>query len=135
MGELLKSFKKVSFRFLNSPLYRESVISVPKEVQTQTMERRQVPRVTLRRAITYETGVLPDGQLMLAGKRLSGSLINISNGGICITTRRRLSKDMVLKVNLPVSEISPAAPTLAQVMWVMSNTKRREYRTGLRFII
>ena len=131
----MKSLKKINFRFLNSPLYFESVISVPKQVQTQTMERRQVPRVTLRRAITYEAGVLPDGQLMLAGKRLSGSLINISNGGICISTRHRLSKDMVLKVNLPVSEISPAAPTLAQVMWVISNPKRRECRTGLRFII
>lgn len=111
------------------------MVWVPKQVQTQTIERRQLPRVALRRAVTYETGVLPDGQLMLAGKRLSGSLINISNGGICIMTRHRLDKDMVLKVNLPVSEISPAAPTLAQVMWVMSDPKRREYRTGFRFII
>jgi hypothetical protein len=72
---------------------------------------------------------------MLAGKRLSGSLLNISNGGLCITTRYRLDRDMVLKVNLPVSEIAPAAPTLAQVMWVMNHSKRKEYRTGLRFII
>ena len=132
----MKSLKKVNKRaFFDTPLYFESVIVVPKQAQTQTAERRQVPRVALRRAITCETGVVPEGQLMLAGKRLSGSLMNISNGGICITTRHRLDRDMVLKVNLPVSEISPAAPTLAQVMWVMSNPKRREYRTGLRFII
>jgi len=72
---------------------------------------------------------------MLAGKRLPGSLVNISNGGLCITTRHRLGKGMVLKVSLPVSEISPAAPTLAQVMWVMNDTKHKEFRTGLRFII
>ncbi len=106
-----------------------------KQAQIQAVERRQVPRVALRRAITYETGVLPDGKLMLADRCLSGSLVNISNGGIGITTRYRLDRDMVLKVNLPVSEISPAAPTLVQVMWVMDNPKRREYRTGLRFII
>jgi hypothetical protein len=135
VGELLKSLKKAQPYFSNASLCRKSVILVPKQVQTQTIERRQVPRVILRRAVTYETGVLPDGQLMLAGKRFPGSLVNISNGGICITTRHRLEKDMVLKVNLPVSEISPAAPTLAQVMWVRSNPKHREYRTGLRFII
>jgi c-di-GMP-binding flagellar brake protein YcgR len=133
--ELLKNLKKYQLCSFNASPYFESVISVPKQAQTQTVERRQIPRVALRRAITYETGALPDGQLLLAGKRLSGSLVNISNGGICITTRYRLNKDMVLKVNLPVSEISPAAPTLAQVMWVSGNPKRREYRTGLRFII
>ena len=42
---------------------------------------------------------------------------------------------MVLKITVPVSEISPAAPTLAQVMWVRRDVKRKEYRTGLRFII
>jgi hypothetical protein len=109
------------------------VILVPKQIQT--MERRQVPRVVMRRPITYETGVLPEGQLMLAGKRLSGSLLNMSNGGICITTRYRLEKGIVLKVSLPVSEVSPAAPTLAQVMWVVNDGKHKEFRTGLRFII
>jgi hypothetical protein len=99
------------------------------------MERRQVPRVAMWRAITYETGLLPEGQLALAGKRLSGSLVNISNGGICITTSHRLKRNMVLKVSLPVSEVSPAAPTLAQVMWVISNPRGKVYRTGLRFII
>jgi hypothetical protein len=133
---ITEKFKKAEQTyFLKVPLYFESVILMPKQAQLQAVERRQVPRVALRRAITFETGVLPDGQLMLAGRRLSGSLVNISNGGIGITTRCRLDRDMVLKVNLPVSEISPAAPTLAQVMWVLDSPKRREYHTGLRFII
>ncbi len=79
--ELLKSLKKVNNLAFLTPLYFESVIWVPKQAQTQTVERRQVPRVTLRRIITCQMGVLLDRQMMLAGKRLSGSLVNISNGG------------------------------------------------------
>jgi c-di-GMP-binding flagellar brake protein YcgR len=101
--------------------------------RTQTVERRQVPRVTMRRAITY--GVLRKGQLMLAGKDSSGSLMDISNAGMCISTPHRLEKRMVLKVRVPIKEDLPVAPTLVQVMWVMNDAKRRGFRIGVRFII
>ncbi len=104
-----------------------------KEIQFQ--ERRRIPRVTLRRSITYEAGVLHKRGPFIAGKVLPGFLENMSNGGICFKTRHKLQSKMVLKITVPVSEISPAAPTLAQVMWVRRDVKRKEYRTGLRFII
>ena len=98
-------------------------------------ERRRLPRVVLRRRITYEPGVLQKKGQFIAGKRIRGFLVNMSNGGICFRTSHRLQEKLVLKVSLPVSEISPEAPTLAQVIWVMRDPKRKEYRTGLRFII
>ena len=98
-------------------------------------ERREIPRVILRRSITYEAGVLHKSGPLLAGKLLSGLLVNMSNGGICFKTPHKLQSKMVIKVSLPVSEISPLAPTLAQVIWVMRDQEREGYRTGLRFII
>ena len=104
-----------------------------KEIQSK--ERRHIPRVILRRSITYEAGILHKRGPILAGKLLPGLLVNMSNGGICFKTPHKLQRKMVLKVSLPVSEISPSAPTLAQVMWVRRDPKRKEYHTGLRFII
>ncbi len=88
-----------------------------------------------QRAITYEPGVLPKRGHLLSGKRLHGLLMNISNGGICFRTQHRLQTKMVLKVSLPMSDISPVAPTLAQVVWILRDPKRKEYHTGLKFII
>ena len=104
-----------------------------KEIQSK--ERRRIPRVTLRRSITYEAAVLHKRGPLIAGKLLPGFLENMSNGGICFKTRHKLLRKMVVKIAVPVSEISPAAPTLAQVMWVRKDAKSKEYRTGLRFII
>ncbi|MGH7274373.1 MAG: PilZ domain-containing protein [Nitrospiria bacterium] len=104
-----------------------------KEIEIK--ERRRIPRVVLQRAITYEPGVLQNKGKFLPTRRIRGFLVNMSNDGICFRTRHRLREKMVLKVSLPVSEISPAAPTLAQVIWVMRDPKRKEFHTGLRFII
>ena len=114
-------------------MYPGEIKPVIKEIQFK--EKRRIPRVTLRRSITYEAGVLHKRGPILPGKLLPGLLVNMSNGGICFKTPHKLQRKMVLKVILPVSEISPAAPTLAQVMWVIRDPKRKEYRTGLRFII
>ena len=103
--------------------------------RTDSSEKRLLHRVTLRRAITFEVGAFPKGDWFISGKPLRGFLVNISNGGICFKTKHRIQKEMVLKVRLPVSEISPAAPTLAQVLWVRRDPKLKEYRTGMRFII
>lgn len=98
-------------------------------------ERRRFPRVALRRILTYESGFSLKRGHYLEGKRFRGYLLNISNEGICFRARHRPQKRMVLRVNLPISEVSPAAPTLAQVMWVRRDAKSKQYHTGLRFII
>ena len=91
--------------------------------------------MVLRRSITYETGVSAEGFYPLAGRRLIGALVNISNGGLCFKTRYRLQKQMVLKVSLPVGELLPIAPTLTQVLWIVRDPRQNGYRTGVRFII
>ena len=98
-------------------------------------EKRLLHRVIIRRAITYEVGAFPKRDCIISGKPLRGFLVNISNGGICFKTKNRIQKEMVLKIRLPVGEISPAAPTLTQVVWVRRDPKLKEYRTGMRFII
>ena len=103
--------------------------------ETQSEERRQTPRVVLKRVLTYEPGTLPKRGHLYPAKPLRGFLLNISNGGLCLKTKHRLQTKIVLKVSLPVNEISPVAPTLAQVAWVKRNPKSKEYRTGLKFII
>ncbi len=89
--------------------------------------------------MTYDTTVSPKGGhlLVLKVKRLRGYLQNISGGGICFKTKYQLQRKMVLKVNMPLTDtgIAPTAPTLAQVSWVRKDSKHKEYRTGLKFII
>jgi hypothetical protein len=89
----------------------------------------------LQRIITYAPGVSPVWGHSSEGKRLRGYLQNISTGGICFKTRHQLQKKMILKVNLPVTDIAPHAPTLVQVLWVRKEPKHKEYRTGLSFVI
>jgi len=103
--------------------------------KTRGKERRHSPRMIFRRVITYELGLLPKTNFLSTGKQFRGYLLNISNGGMCFKTKHRLPKKMVLKISLPVSDISPKAPTLAQVLWVRKTLERPEYQTGLRFII
>ncbi len=110
------------------------LISSEERDHIQMIEKRQAPRVTIQRVITY--GVLSEGQsILLADKRLSGSLVDISNAGMGIATLHRLEKGMVLTVRVPVRKNSPVAPTLVQVVWVMNDAKSRGFRTGVRFII
>lgn len=122
-------------QYLDNPCYPcpTGDLLVMKSIQNK--DRRRVSRVILRRIITFETSVLPTNGRFVSGKPLRGLMINISNGGICFRTKNRLQRSMVLKVSLPVSEISPAAPTLAQVLWVARDPKHKEYRAGLQFII
>ncbi len=103
--------------------------------ETPGKERRHFPRVIFQRVITYEAGLLSKRGPFLTGHQFRGYLLNMSNGGICFKTKHRIQKKMVLKISLPMNDISPKAPTLAQVLWVRKNLKRKEYQTGLRFII
>jgi hypothetical protein len=89
----------------------------------------------LRRIIAYEPGVSQGWEDLLEDKRLRGYLQNISTGGICFKTKHPLQRKMILKVNLPVTDTAPHAPTLAQVLWVWKEPKHKEYRIGLSFMI
>jgi hypothetical protein len=101
----------------------------------ESKEKRQSPRMILQRIITYELGVSHDWGHLSEGKRLRGYLQNIGTGGICFKTKHQLERKMILKVNLPVTDVAPHAPTLAQVLWVRKEPKYKEYRIGLSFMI
>ena len=64
-----------------------------------------------------------------------GILMDISNGGLCFKTNDRLQKKTVIKISVPINQVSPSIPTFGQVVWVSRNWKRKEYWVGVRFIL
>jgi hypothetical protein len=62
----------------------------------------------------------------------SGKSVDISGGGLGLTTAFVLRKGEVLRLQLPVYEVDVTIPVFAEVMWTKSMDD--QYRTGLRFL-
>ena len=85
--------------------------------------------------MVFELPHLPGGRALPGGKRLHALLMNIGSGGICFKTQVLLPRGLVVRVNLPMNGPSLSAPTLVEVLWVKKAPGRKEYRTGLRYIL
>ena len=98
-------------------------------------ERRLNPRLFFRRNVTYEIPAFPGHRTELGGKTLHGTLLNISQGGVCLKTRYPLKKKTVLRLQIPINDLPVRAPTIALVVWLKKDKTGKGYRTGLQFIL
>ena len=62
----------------------------------------------------------------------SGESLDISGGGLGLTTECVLRKGDVLRLQLPVYDTDITIPVFAEVIWTKPADDR--YRTGLRFL-
>ena len=101
-------------------------------------ERRFTNRALLPSKITFEVST----HLSTVGAkdvkypgRISSHIRNISEGGICLSTREPLEAAQVIKISLPLPHVKITTPTLAEVRWVRKEPGKDLYHAGLRFLL
>jgi len=111
---------------------------------TKEMEStRQHPRYPVSLKVIFETGASLTTQKSRQEKA-DGDTQNLSNGGLCLITDRALKASQIIRLKLPMPNISVTMPTLAEVRWVKRESIKpltsaqsggsRRYIAGLRFL-
>ena len=106
---------------------------------------RQHPRYPVSLPVTFEAGALLTSQKSRREKNADGDTQNLSEGGLCLITDRALKESQIIKLKLPMPNISVTMPTLAEVRWVKKESAKplssaqsggsQRYIAGLRFLI
>lgn len=101
-------------------------------------ERRQANRAHFPEKVTFEVSThlsshgphepSPSG-------RLFSQIKNVSEGGICLSTKEPLTASQVIKISLPLPHVKITTPTLAEVRWVKRDPQKDLYFAGLRFLL
>ncbi|HET6464335.1 MAG TPA: PilZ domain-containing protein [Nitrospiria bacterium] len=95
---------------------------------------RQAQRFSLSINVTYEMSV-HENSWQPAEKPTRGTVVNVSTGGLCLTTDEALKVGQVLKMALPLPNVEATAPTLAEVRWVQKENPTGIFQAGLRFLL
>jgi hypothetical protein len=67
---------------------------------------------------------------------ISGSIHNMSQGGLCVITPRALEKSSVLRCEIAIGEAPIRISTLMQVRWTERQKLRPEkFLSGLSFLL
>jgi hypothetical protein len=114
------------------PFQENSAMAVP------TPDTRRRPhRLPFLRFITYGLGVsgVPDSN----GKKNQAAAINVSEGGLCLLVNERIHETDILRVDLPLADVSTTSSTLAEVKWSRampwSNNDTPQYFVGVQFLL
>jgi hypothetical protein len=95
--------------------------------------RRGQARVPFECDIRFQRSVLQrDGCLKSVSGQ--GTLQNLSDGGICLTTDSPLSVKQFLALSIPAPVPGVAIPTLALVRWTRQIRGKGKYAAGLSFL-
>jgi PilZ domain len=80
---------------------------------------------------------LPDvGTKKTKGSTISGSIHNMSQGGLCVITPRALQKSSLLRCEIAIGEAPIKISTLMQVRWTERQKLRPEkFLSGLSFLL
>jgi hypothetical protein len=93
-------------------------------------KKRALKRKIFTRPIIFELSAIEDGRRENLLK--SGEAINISSGGIGLSTTYALERGEVLKLYLPAIARSASLPVFSEVVWVRQAGGYVE--AGLRFL-
>ena len=95
-------------------------------------EKRSAPRQVFNKIIQYKLTVKEKETDRLVNKKLTGVCIDISQGGLRITSDFIIEQGQVLELSLPVDATDIFSPVFAEVMWSMP--ERGNISNGLRFL-
>jgi len=98
------------------------------------MKPRQAQRYLLSLNVNYETSV-HEHSWQTIHKNTKGKVLNVSTGGVCISTGEALRVGQVIRMALPLPHVEVTAPTLAEVRWVKTQEEKGTYHAGLRFLL
>jgi hypothetical protein len=93
-------------------------------------KKRAFKRKIFNRPVIFELSAIGEDRGENINK--SGEAINISSGGIGLSTTYALKQGMVLKLYLPAIARSAALPVFSEVVWVRQTGGHVE--AGLRFL-
>ena len=108
-------------------------------LSTNGKEKRLFHRYEMDKDTNKEIEFYPLGETAMTGKRLKGTTINRSDGGLCFSLDTPLEPWQVLKISIPYSnqtDQETTAPTLGEVRWVQSNgLGKKGYLVGVKFLL
>lgn len=81
--------------------------------------------------IRFETMVT--GAEMVRSAQYRAHCLNISQGGLAISTAYKLRERQIVKLSLPLKGFDVTVPVLAEVLWVKA--ANRHNRAGVRYVI
>jgi len=93
-------------------------------------KNRAYKRRKFNRLVNFELSAIADGRR--ENIHMSGEAINISSGGIGLSTTCELKRGEILKLFLPAIARSAALPVFSEVVWVRPAGGHVE--AGLRFL-
>ena len=80
-------------------------------------------------------GIKPLGQTPGLEVKLGGVLVNISDGGLCLTQNIEWSGEQVLRLVLPIPDWSTTISTLGEVRWVKKMAlNEQKYMIGIQYL-
>ena len=99
--------------------------------------RRRPDRLSFLRFITY--GLTASGPPASNGKKSQAAAINVSEGGLCLLVNEPIHESDILRVDLPLADVSTTSSTLAEVKWSRampwSNNDTPQYFVGVQFLL
>jgi hypothetical protein len=93
-------------------------------------EKRTNKRKNFQRPITFELNAIEEGRT--ESIHMCGEALDISSGGIGLSTTYTLKRGEILKVFLPAIAKSASLPIFSEVVWVRQSGGQVE--AGLRFL-
>lgn len=117
----------VCFRELQG---RAQVRSIRAVRTMEYVEKRAHSRKIFNQIVAFEVTIEESNKRI--NKRFMGLCLDISDGGLGLTTNSAFKKGDVLELFLPVNILDLTLPTFAEVMWSMPDDGH--FRTGLRFL-
>lgn len=115
-----------------SPLHEFNPMAAP-----APQARRRPSRLPFLRFITYGLSASNtfDGDL----HKNSAAAINVSEGGLCLLVQGLLQETDIIRVDLPLADVSTTSATLAEVKWLKpvpwSHPETPQYFVGIQFLL
>ncbi|MEW6323793.1 MAG: PilZ domain-containing protein [Nitrospirota bacterium] len=98
---------------------------------------RRPNRLPFLRPITYALGA--PGSVESAQQKNPAAAINISEGGLCLLVKEPINETDIIRVDLPLADVSTTSATLAEVKWLKpapwSTMQSPEYFVGVQFLL
>jgi hypothetical protein len=98
-------------------------------------ERRHHPRFRRSLALRWRPlpslGVPPEE----AKTAVLGRIENISQGGLCLLSKRSIPQSSLVRCEIAVPGTRVAVPTLTQVRWTRRASPNHGYKIGLQFLL
>ena len=98
--------------------------------------RQERRRFNRHRGTGDRIDIRPLGQTPGLEVKLGAVLMNISEGGLCLSQDIQWREEQVLRLVLPISHRCITIPTLGEVRWVKrSALNDGKYRIGVQYLI